>query len=416
MLHLATTGRPSEAACPRRPTTTPARLGRRQKITFGLSALCLSSILLLDGFAFPSLWTVARGKLSDPLVLARNEPEEGLLPPSTEEWLAARKEAKAALRAELEEALDDEFVGPTEEELQRWWAQQLLKREVDINHVEDKFFPVNLSSPDLDADLPIGVAYTRAWRRDSILRVLSAWTAVCTTLNLTYWLDAGSLLGRARSAGKSLIPWDFDADVGMVRSEFLKLNSSLNQGGRAGLTRDFDFGLTKGIIVVTRQSISADALDIASRRDDVIPGRIIDTTSGLYVDIFVYTARKDGGVQLFWPYRGPSHTCGEGRRLAAGAEEEAGETQEEEQEDEDGEEEESEESVDITCDTPCPGYNRCYAWPAGVVIPSVPCKLEGVQGYLQCPQSEAQYLEELYGGSWRQPDRTWDSDRQDFIA
>lgn len=197
---------------------------------------------------------------------------------------------------------------PCTSELAWWWSQPLKVVDVKDNHLESKFFPVNLSNPALKPDDLVGAKYTRGWRRDSLMRMLGGFNSLCRNLNLTYWLDSGSLLGRRRSDGQTLIPWDLDADVGMLRDEFKKLNESLNQGGRVGLSRNLDFGLPDGIIVWSRQRWTD---DFASARDSIIPARIIDTRTGFYVDIFGgFFIRKDGDLQMFWPWvPGPKHRC-----------------------------------------------------------------------------------------------------------
>lgn len=51
---------------------------------------------------------------------------------------------------------------------------------------------------------------------DSIL--LRIFDSICNTYNLTYWIDAGTLLGAVRHSG--FIPWDDDLDVLMPRRHF----------------------------------------------------------------------------------------------------------------------------------------------------------------------------------------------------
>lgn len=53
-----------------------------------------------------------------------------------------------------------------------------------------------------------------------MLRLLRIFDAICKENNLTYWLDAGTLLGAARHGG--FIPWDDDADVAMPLADYKK--------------------------------------------------------------------------------------------------------------------------------------------------------------------------------------------------
>ena len=53
-----------------------------------------------------------------------------------------------------------------------------------------------------------------------MLRILRVFDAICTKHSLTYWLDAGTLLGAARHGG--FIPWDDDIDVMMPLSDYEK--------------------------------------------------------------------------------------------------------------------------------------------------------------------------------------------------
>ena len=48
---------------------------------------------------------------------------------------------------------------------------------------------------------------------------------VLTKLNVTYWLDYGTLLGAVRH--KAFIPWDDDMDISVVRSDYNRLKAEL---------------------------------------------------------------------------------------------------------------------------------------------------------------------------------------------
>lgn len=55
---------------------------------------------------------------------------------------------------------------------------------------------------------------------EKLLELLSEFDRVCKKYNIRYFLDSGTALGAVRHGG--FIPWDDDADVGMLRSEYEK--------------------------------------------------------------------------------------------------------------------------------------------------------------------------------------------------
>lgn len=54
-----------------------------------------------------------------------------------------------------------------------------------------------------------------------ILRLFPVLERICKDHNLSYWIEGGTLLGAVR--GKSIIPWDDDADVGMLEEDCERL-------------------------------------------------------------------------------------------------------------------------------------------------------------------------------------------------
>lgn len=54
----------------------------------------------------------------------------------------------------------------------------------------------------------------------ALLEILLAIDKVCHDYGISYWLDSGSALGAVRHKG--FIPWDDDADIGMMRDDYEK--------------------------------------------------------------------------------------------------------------------------------------------------------------------------------------------------
>ncbi|NML71485.1 LicD family protein [Chryseobacterium sp. RP-3-3] len=53
-----------------------------------------------------------------------------------------------------------------------------------------------------------------------VLRMLKVFSSICDRHKINYWLEYGTLLGSIRHKG--FIPWDYEADVGMLREDFEK--------------------------------------------------------------------------------------------------------------------------------------------------------------------------------------------------
>lgn len=88
---------------------------------------------------------------------------------------------------------------------------------------------------------------------------------------LLFWLDSGSLLGAYRE--RTVIPHDFDADVGIDAATYERLRDE-------DLALDIPSGYTL-------QVFDAKHLPHGTRNAG-IPGRFVHTESGLYVDLFVF--------------------------------------------------------------------------------------------------------------------------------
>lgn len=58
-------------------------------------------------------------------------------------------------------------------------------------------------------------------RREALQELLFEFADICQRNDIRYWLIEGALLGQFRTG--TLIPWDEDLDVGMLRADFEKI-------------------------------------------------------------------------------------------------------------------------------------------------------------------------------------------------
>jgi len=60
-----------------------------------------------------------------------------------------------------------------------------------------------------------------------VYRMLVIIDSICQKYNINYWLDYGTLLGAIRH--NNFIPWDFEADIGMLRTDFVVLRDVIEK-------------------------------------------------------------------------------------------------------------------------------------------------------------------------------------------
>lgn len=111
------------------------------------------------------------------------------------------------------------------------------------------------------------------------LDILSVVADFCESHHITWFLDAGTLLGAARHGG--FIPWDDDIDIAMLRPEYDRFISLASEGLPEGYsihTYDNTHGYSAMFAKVYRDGTRFDTLETLDSQCE----------QGIFVDIFPY--------------------------------------------------------------------------------------------------------------------------------
>uniref|UniRef100_K3WTB3 LicD/FKTN/FKRP nucleotidyltransferase domain-containing protein n=1 Tax=Globisporangium ultimum (strain ATCC 200006 / CBS 805.95 / DAOM BR144) TaxID=431595 RepID=K3WTB3_GLOUD len=135
-----------------------------------------------------------------------------------------------------------------------------LCETIQVHHIETEFY-----KPEK--------CFSRTDIQKIILELVWTISDVFVKHHIEYWLDSGTLLGSFRE--KTVIPYDNDADVGIAEDAYFRL-------------RDEKFDIPPGYELHVFEAKHHKR----GNRDAAIPCRLIHTTSGMYVDIFVFVDSK----------------------------------------------------------------------------------------------------------------------------
>lgn len=70
-----------------------------------------------------------------------------------------------------------------------------------------------------------------------MLEMLKYIDSICRENDIKYWLSSGTCLGAVRHGG--FIPWDDDADIEMLASDYRKLEKILRSSSRDFVLQDY---------------------------------------------------------------------------------------------------------------------------------------------------------------------------------
>ena len=102
----------------------------------------------------------------------------------------------------------------------KYSPRSLLKKYLKKEEYQHKAFYELLSQVIIPKDLPKATGQLRQ-QQLFCLKLLQDLNNICKKNNLKYWIDFGTLLGGLRHGG--FITWDSDADVCMMRDDYLKI-------------------------------------------------------------------------------------------------------------------------------------------------------------------------------------------------
>lgn len=118
---------------------------------------------------------------------------------------------------------------------------------------------------------------------DVLLGILKDIDAVCRKHNIPYWLNGGSALGAVRHQG--FIPWDDDADIAMMREDFIRFQQvAMKELGQYAI-HSFDIDSRYNVMIPGMKIRKKDTY--IKEVNFLLPNNIKEC-NGLFVDVFVY--------------------------------------------------------------------------------------------------------------------------------
>ena len=115
-----------------------------------------------------------------------------------------------------------------------------------------------------------------------LLEMLKDIDALCKKHNIRYWLTGGSALGAVRHKG--FIPWDDDADIGMLREDYEKFQRVVHELGDAYITQYFETHSEYNVLVPPMKVRKKGTYCV--EYNALLKNKCRDS-DGLFIDIFV---------------------------------------------------------------------------------------------------------------------------------
>lgn len=130
---------------------------------------------------------------------------------------------------------------------------------------------------------PDGSVVTVADVQHVLLEMLKDIDALCQKHQIPYFLNGGSALGAVRHQG--FIPWDDDADIAMMRSDYVRFQSVLHELGEGYIAHCFD---TYPEYNVTIPGMKVRKVGTYLKETNSLLENKCKDSDGVFVDVFIY--------------------------------------------------------------------------------------------------------------------------------
>lgn len=132
-----------------------------------------------------------------------------------------------------------------------------------------------------------------------LLEMLKDIDALCRKHGISYWLTGGSALGAVRHKG--FIPWDDDADIGMLREDYEKFQTVVHELGDDYVTQCFETHREYNVLVPPMKVRKKGTYCV--EYNALLKNKCKDS-DGLFIDVFVLDhVSEQKGKDFVWRMR-----------------------------------------------------------------------------------------------------------------
>lgn len=131
-----------------------------------------------------------------------------------------------------------------------------------------------------------------------LLSMLKDIDALCRKYDISYWLTGGSALGAVRHKG--FIPWDDDADIGMMREDYERFVHVVDELGETYIAQNYELDERFNVAV----PMKVRKKDTYCEEFNVLLKNKCKECDGLFIDIFVVDyVSEHKGKDFIWRIR-----------------------------------------------------------------------------------------------------------------